>query len=57
MPSKLVRKIQAVDYVEMQDLLPDNIALTECLPTHNSSRMAEAQEVGTLSTWDGAGGA
>jgi hypothetical protein len=30
-PGKLVRRIQALEYVDMRDLLPDNIALAERL--------------------------
>ena len=30
-PGKLVSRIQALEYVDMQELLPDNLALVECL--------------------------
>ena len=49
-----MRKTQALELIEMHDLLPDNVALAECLEallSHNSSWVAEAQEVRALSTW------
>ena len=49
-PAKLVRKIQALEFVEMRDLLPDNIALAErleALPSHRSPAKApETREAG-----------
>ena len=54
-PGKLVCSIQALEFVEMRDLLPDNIALAErleALPTHKSPAKApETREVGALATW------
>lgn len=54
-PGKLARKIQALEFVEMRDLLPDNIALAErleALPSHRSpSKAPETREVGALATW------
>ena len=51
-PGKLVRRIQALEFVEMRDLLLDNIALAErleALPTHRSPAKApETREVGAL---------
>ena len=53
--TELVRRIQALEFVEMRDLLPDNIALAErleALPTHRSPAKApETREVGALATW------
>ena len=54
-PGKLVRKIQALEFVEMRDLFPDNIALAErleALPSHRTPSSApETREVGALATW------
>ena len=54
-PNKLVKKIQALEFVEMQELLPDNIALAErleALPLHAThSSSPETREVGALFTW------
>ena len=54
-PNKLVKKIQALEFVEMRELLPDNIALAErleALPLHAThSSSPETCEVGALSTW------
>jgi hypothetical protein len=50
-----VRKIQSLEFVEMWDLLPENITLAErleALPSHRSSANApETREVGALATW------
>ena len=49
-----MRKIQALEFVKLRDLLLNNIALAErleALPSHNPLRVAEAREVGQLSTW------
>jgi hypothetical protein len=54
-PGKLVHKIQSLEFIEMRDLLPDNIALAErleALPTHRAPfKTPETREVGALSTW------
>ena len=54
-PGNLVRRIQSLEFVEMRDLLPDNIALAErleALPSHRStSKAPEAREINALPTW------
>ena len=54
-PGKLVHNIQSLEFIEMRDLLPDNIALAkrlEALPTHWAPfKTPETREVGALSTW------
>ena len=53
-PAKLVKKIQALEYVNMRDLLQDNIALgerLEALPRTASSSLQHSQrEVDTILT-------
>ena len=55
-PAKLVKRIQALEFVEMRELLPDNMALAErleALPirTGQPAKQAEQREVGSLITW------
>ena len=54
-PSKTVRKIQALEFVELRELLPDNISLTERLESlpHRpwSLRDPVAREISSLPTW------
>ena len=55
-PPKLVRKIQALEFVEMRELLPDNLAPVErleALPVHmgQSARNPEQREIASLHTW------
>jgi len=54
-PTKLVKCIQALEYVDMHELLPDNIALAEQLtklPSNTGhTRPPEQWEVGSLMTW------
>ena len=54
-PTKLVKCIQALEYVDMCELLLDNIALAEQLTKLPSSaghtRPPEQREVGSLMTW------
>ena len=54
-PSKLVHKIQALEFVEMRELLPDNIALgerLEALPNRpQTPKPTETREVSLLPTW------
>ena len=54
-PAKLVKKIQALEYVNMRNLLQDNIALAErleALPRTASSSLQHSQrEVDTILTW------
>ena len=55
-PAKLVRHIQAGEFVEMRDLLPDNLALAErleALPARpgQPSKASEQREIGSLVTW------
>ena len=55
-PPKLVRKIQALEFVEMRELLPDNLALIErleALPVRmgQSARSPEQREIASLHTW------
>ena len=57
-PAKLVKKIQALEYVEMRELLPDNIALAERMAALPSGIIQQKQlgqrEIGgerALMTW------
>ena len=57
-PGKLVRKIQAGDFVEMKDQLPDNIALLEqweAMPSAaqaaDLSQRTPRREVTSITTW------
>ena len=55
-PPKLVKKIQALEFVEMRELLPDNMALAdrlEALPQRigQPTRNPEQREIGLLYTW------
>ena len=54
-PGKLASRIQALEFVEMRDLLPDNIALgerLEALPSHTAHLKApETRNIGSLYTW------
>ena len=55
-PAKLVKRIQALEFVEMRDLLLDNMALAEkleALPVRlgQTQKGAEQREVGSLLTW------
>ena len=54
-PSKLVHKVQALEFVEMRELLPDNIALgerLEALPNcPQTPKPTETREVSSLPTW------
>lgn len=51
----LVRKIEVLEFIEMRDLFPDNIALAEhleALPSHRApSKAPETREVRAPSTW------
>ncbi len=52
----LVRRIQAMEFVEMKELLPDNLALAErleALPVRlgQPAKPAEQREIGSLITW------
>ena len=54
-PAKLVKRIQALEFVEMRELLPDNMALAErleALPLRMGpvAKQAEQREVGSLMT-------
>ena len=58
MPAKLVKRIQAMEFVEMRELLPDNIAFAEklaVLPTGMAmQKMLGEREIGgdrALLTW------
>ena len=55
-PPKLVKKIQALEFVEMRELLPENMALAdrlEALPQRigQPTRNPEQREIGSLYTW------
>ena len=57
-PTKLVKKIQALEFIEMRELLPDNIALSERLAALPSalaqSKQPNEREIGgdrALATW------
>ena len=54
-PEKLVARIQALQFVEMRELLPDNVALAERLAALlqglGPHKQPEQQEVGSLTTW------
>ena len=54
-PAKLVRRVQALEFVEMRELLPDNIALAErmeSLPSRaQAAKDAETREITAFPTW------
>ena len=57
-PGKLVTKVQSLQFVEMRELLPDNIALLERLATipnmgtyNTSQHLTPQREVSSLLTW------
>ena len=55
-PPKLVKKIQALEFVEMRELLPDNMALADRLEAllqriGQPTRNPEQREIGSLYTW------
>ena len=55
-PAKLVRYIQALEFIEMRELVPDNMALAErleALPLRlgHPTKQAFQREVGSLITW------
>ncbi len=55
-PAKLVQKIQALEFIEMRELLPDNLALAEkleAIPLHpgHLSRQPQQREIGSLLSW------
>ena len=59
-PGKLVRRIQALEFVDMKDLLPDNIALLEQLEALSGSTQSPNQlgpartprrKVNSITTW------
>ena len=55
-PPKLVKKIQNMEFIEMWELLPDNLAHTERLealpgPASQVGRNSEQREIGSLLTW------
>ena len=54
-PAKLVQQIQALEFVEMRELLPDNVALAEHLaalqPSLGTPKQPEQREVDSLMTW------
>ncbi len=59
-PAKIVVRIHSLKFVEMRELLPDNIALAERLATlphqavihHNGSQLSSAQrEVSSINSW------
>ena len=54
-PAKLVRRVQAMEFVEMRELLPDNIALAErmeSLPSRaKAAKDAETREITAFPTW------
>ena len=54
-PGKLTRRIQALEFVEMRELLPDNLVLAERLETLPArltpAKSPEQREVGSLLTW------
>ena len=54
-PQKIVKKIQALEFVEMRDLLPDNISLKEKLESLPgrplSLREPVVREISSLSSW------
>ena len=54
-PGKLVAKIQSLQFVEMRELLPDNIALLERLATLPQgsavNTLTQQREVSSLLTW------
>ena len=55
-PAKLVKRIQSLEFTEMRELLPDNMALTErleALPTRlgEQAKQAEQREIRSLIMW------
>ena len=56
--TKLVHKIQALEFVEMRELLPDSTTLGECLQAlpnqPHASKMPETREINSLPTWTSA---
>ena len=54
-PAKLVKRIRDLEFIEMRELLPDNIALSEhmeALPSHSTrERVPHQWEIGSLLTW------
>lgn len=54
-PGKLTRRIQALEFVEMRELLPDSLVLAERLETLPArltpAKSPEQREVGSLLTW------
>ena len=55
-PFKLVQRIQSLEFVEMRELLPDNMALAEkleALPSRpdQPAKQSVRREVGSLLTW------
>ena len=53
-PAKLVKKIQTMEFVEMRELLPDNVALAErleALPSTAASNHAPLREVASITSW------
>ena len=54
-PAKLAKRIREMDFVEMRELLPDNIALSECIEallSHSArERVTHQREIGSLLTW------
>ena len=53
-PPKLVAKIQALEFVSMRDLLPDNIALAErleALPRSSSAQPHPQREIDSITSW------
>ena len=53
-PAKLVSRIQGLEFVEMRELLPDNIALSECLEAlPGAARFSNTpqREIASISTW------
>ena len=56
-PAKLVKKIQAMEFINMRELLPDNIALSERLEALPRAALQQAhaqREIDSLLTWTGA---
>ena len=54
-PSKLVKRIQKLEFIELRELLPDNIALAEkleSLPTHSHMvKSPEQREISSIVSW------
>ena len=56
-PAKLVKEIQAMEFINMRELLPDNIALSERLEALPRAALHQAhaqREIDSLLTWMGA---